>query len=58
LYHEETSEEVEIVYKNKSYGMADIVDLHVNCKVKRDKNFENDIQLISATSKYKGGSLL
>ncbi len=58
LYHEDTPHEVEIIYKNRSYGIAASVNLHVNCRVKRDKNSETDIQLISKTDQYKGGSLL
>jgi len=45
LYHEDEREFVEIRYKNKSYGMLVQIDIHVNCRVKRDKN--NNIAISS-----------
>jgi len=38
LYHEETPELAEIRYDGQSYGMLPLVNLHVNSRVKRDKN--------------------
>jgi transposase InsO family protein len=38
LYFEESPEQVEIRYVEKSYGLLRQVDLHVNSRVKRDKN--------------------
>jgi hypothetical protein len=38
LYHEENPEQVEIRCGEKSYGLLRQVDLHVNSRVKRDKN--------------------
>jgi putative transposase len=38
LYHEESPEQVEIRYQEKSYGLLRQVDLHVNSRVKRDRN--------------------
>lgn len=43
LYHEEKPEEVEIRYQEESWGLLRQVDLHVNSRVKRDKN--NQIEL-------------
>ena len=37
LYHENDMETIEVKYQNKSYGVIRPVDLHVNCRVKRDK---------------------
>jgi len=48
LYHEDDRETVEAKYKNKSYGILRQIDIHVNCRVKRDKN--SDI-VISPTGK-------
>jgi transposase InsO family protein len=48
LYHEDDRETVEARYKNKSYGMLRQIEIHVNCRVKRDKN--SDI-VISSTGK-------
>lgn len=38
LYHEESPELAEIRSDGQSYGMLSLVDLHVNSRVKRDKN--------------------
>jgi transposase InsO family protein len=43
LYHEESPEQVEIRYAEKSYGLLGQVDLHVNSRVKRDKNGEIEL---------------
>ena len=38
LYHEQTPDQVEILYSGQSYGSLQPIDLHVNSRVKRDKN--------------------
>jgi transposase InsO family protein len=38
LYHDNDTETIEVKYQNKSYGVIRPVDIHVNCRVKRDKN--------------------
>lgn len=43
LYCEESLELVEIRYAEKSYGLLRQVDLHVNSRVKRDKNGEIEL---------------
>jgi transposase InsO family protein len=48
---------VEIKYQNKSFGLIRPVDLHVNCRVKRDKNNNPQIESNNLT-KYQGGKLL
>ena len=57
LYHESEPEKVEIKYQNKSFGLIRVVDLHVNCRVKRDKNNNPQIESNNST-KYQGGKLL
>ncbi len=57
LYHATEPENVEIKYQNKSFGLIRVVDLHVNCRVKRDKNNNPQIESNHFT-KYKGGKLL
>ena len=57
LYHAEAPDQVEIRYDQNSYGMAHPVDLHVNCRVKRDRNRNAEITP-SAERCYKGGKLL
>ena len=57
LYHDSEPENLEIKYQNKSFGLIRPVDLHVNCRVKRDKN--NNPQIESSNlAKYQGGKLL
>lgn len=56
LYHDTTPEHVEVRYQQKSFGLIRLVDLHVNCRVKRDKN--NNPQIHSNHTKaYQGGTL-
>ncbi len=59
LYHEDNYEHVEIRHKNKSYGIARVVDLNVNCRVKRDENNKHNV-IITTTNEntYKSGQLL
>ena len=38
LFHEDEYDRVELKYKQQSHGILPIVDLNVNCRVKRDKN--------------------
>ena len=57
LYHGSEPEKVEVTYQNKSYGMIRPVNLHVNYRVKRDKNNNPQIQSKDLT-KYQGGKLL
>lgn len=56
LYHDTEPEKVEVKYQNKSFGMIRPVDLHVNCRVKRDKN--NNPQITQDHHNvYRGGTL-
>ncbi len=57
LYHGSQPENLEIKYQNRSFGLIRGVDLHVNCRVKRDKNNNPQIESSSLT-KYLGGKLL
>ena len=52
LYFDKTPEQVEIRYEDKSYGMLNQVDLHVNSRVKRDKN--GQIELAGEGSSESG----
>jgi len=56
LYHETEPEKVEVKYQHKSFGLIRPVDLHVNCRVKRDKNNNPQISGV-AHGNYQGGSL-
>jgi hypothetical protein len=57
LYHDHDPERVEIMLGKKSYGIAHPVNLHVNCRVKRDKYASVELQLAESPSTHKGGSL-
>jgi putative transposase len=57
LYHDEDPLQVEVLLNGQTHGLLSPLDIHVNCRVKRDKN--NNPQLISVddSRSYKGGSL-
>lgn len=55
LYHQERPEDVEVMYKQRSYGFIRPVDVHVNCRVRRDRN--NNPELTAEQSGYLGGRL-
>ena len=57
LYHESRPEQVEIIYNQKSYGSLTLLDLHINARVKRDKNSGTEVNLFEQPSKYQGGEL-
>jgi putative transposase len=52
LYFEESPEQVEIRCGTTSYGTLRQVDLHVNSRVKRDKN--GQVELVSESSIASG----
>jgi len=54
LYHEQSPEQIEIYASGQSYGLLQQIDLHVNSRVKRDKN--GQIELTGAQLP-KGGRL-
>ena len=55
LYHEDDPARVEISYEGRTYGFAAMLDVNVNCRIKRGK----DSLEIQGTNKdrYKGGKL-
>lgn len=58
LYHENDDAAIELRAAGKSYGYARELDLHVNCRVKRDENNKDNVILTSRQNAYKGGNLL
>ena len=56
LYHPENPAKAEILYQQASYGFLRLLDLNVNCRVKRDKN--RNTQIDTDNNTYRGGSLL
>jgi putative transposase len=57
LYHDEDPMTVEIVFNGQTYGLLTPLDIHVNCRVKRDKNNNAELTSTEETQSYKGGSL-
>jgi len=57
LYHEGEPEQVEIVFGEKSFGMAVPVNLNVNCRVKRDKYRNIELEPSEEAQKYRSGRL-
>ncbi|MDM7996203.1 MAG: DDE-type integrase/transposase/recombinase [Acidobacteriota bacterium] len=55
LYHEHTPEQLEVRYNGESYGLLYQLDVHVNSRVRRDKN--NQIELAEPIAPGKGGQL-
>jgi hypothetical protein len=57
LYHEDEPDRVEVFLSQKSYGFLTIVNLNVNCRVKRDNNHALEISSAQAEKNYKSGGL-
>jgi putative transposase len=58
LYHENDLDQIEVKSKGKSYGIVRLINLHVNCRVKRDENNMRDVIISSSNNSYKSGKLL
>ena len=57
LYHEQAPQSVEVTFDGQSYGLLGVLDIHVNCRVRRDRNNNLQIESASYPESYKGGSL-
>jgi transposase InsO family protein len=57
LYHDDDPLQVEVLLNAKTYGLLTPLDIHVNCRVKRDKNNNPDLISTDEGRNYKGGSL-
>jgi len=57
MYHEEEPERVEILSGGMSFGMATLVNLHVNCRVKRDKWRNIELEPTENAETYQSGGL-
>ncbi len=57
LYHEDTPEAVEVRFDGTSYGFIEKVDIHVNCRVKRNKDRRDDIDIESNGANCSSGKL-
>lgn len=56
LYHEDAPDRIEVMLNQQSYGFLVPVDLHINCRVKRDNNKITQIES-TTPSNYHGGAL-
>lgn len=56
LYHAHEPGRVEVFWDKKSHGLLVPVDLHVNCRVKRDRNKNTELES-SVKPNYQGGGL-
>ena len=57
LYHDQDPNAVEIVCNGQTYGMLTPLDIHGNCRVKRDKNNNAELTGTDEVRTYRGGSL-
>jgi hypothetical protein len=58
LYHPGEYKHIEVRYGKLSYGVLNPVDLHVNCRVKRDRKNNIKMEISKDTSRYRGGGFL
>jgi hypothetical protein len=49
--------QVEVLYKNRSHGFLTPVNIHVNARVKRNKNRGTELKLSDTSPIYEGGKL-
>jgi putative transposase len=57
LYHPEEPDRAEVLFKGQSYGFLVPVNLAVNCRAKRDKNNNVQVESLDSPGNYRGGSL-
>ena len=55
LFHDNSPQAAEVRWQNRSFGMLTVVDLQVNCRVKRDKN--RQVQLQTDVTRPESGQL-
>jgi hypothetical protein len=56
LYHEHDPARVEVLWEGKTHGFAFLLDVNVNCRIKRENGITG-IDPGNAQDKYKGGHL-
>lgn len=57
LYHDDQPGRVEVTWHQKSYGFLQPVDLHINSRVKRNRDSGTDVELAEKAITYRGGRL-
>jgi hypothetical protein len=58
LYHPDETARVEVRCQSQSYGFLHPVDVHVNCRVKRNRNRATEIATAMEKPAYRSGALL
>ncbi len=56
LYHEDDPQRVEVFFEGKTYGFVPLVDVHVNCRIKRGAGITR-IETDTTPGRYQKGSL-
>jgi transposase InsO family protein len=57
LFHPEEPDRAEVLFKGQSYGFLVPVNLAVNCRAKRDRNNNLQVESSDSPANYRGGSL-
>lgn len=57
LFHPEEPDRAEVLFKGQSYGFLAPVNLAVNCRAKRDRNNNVQVESSDSSGNYRGGSL-
>ena len=57
LYHEDEPERAEVLFNGQGYGFLVPVNLAVNCRAKRDRNNNVQIESSNTAKDYRGGRL-
>ena len=57
LYQPDEKARVEVRYKSQSYGFLHRVDVHVNSRVKRNRDHQTEIAPSQEKHPYRGGTL-
>ena len=57
LYQPDEKNRVEVRYRSQSYGFLHAVDVHVNCRVKRNRDHHTEIAFGQEKPTYRGGAL-
>jgi putative transposase len=57
LYQPDEKNRVEVRYQSRSYGFLRTVDVHVNCRVKRNRDHQTEIAPGQENPAYRGGTL-
>jgi len=57
FYQPDEKNRVEVRYQTQSYGFLHAVDVHVNCRVKRNRDHQTEIASTNEKRPYRGGTL-